>query len=383
MSKKLTRRDFLRLSNLTLGSSLLASCRAPFGIGDIRPEGIGEGVIFVKGQPTKPEWSPGSSLSPDGSRLATTNADLTPMVWDTHSGDLVLTLPGHEDRVQKIEYSPDGSRLVTTGHDNVIKGWDATNGSELFSLSGFDCSTSIGISCDIAFSPDGDPLAIVDNSGILKVFEVSALVDLGAGTIPPEILTVSAHDDWIWDVVYNSDGKGIITTGRDKAAKIWNAETGTLLNTMSGHEGWVYGVTCSSDGKLIATTSSDGTVRVWDMQTGDWVLTLSGHTASVLQAAFSPDSTMIATASSDQTVKLWATETGQEMLTLYGHAGCVTDLAFSPDGKRLYTISRDGTDRVYLLNINELITLAKKRLIRWFSDEECYQYLQLAECPIW
>ena len=37
MSKKLTRRDFLRLSSLTLGSSLLASCRAPFGIGDTRP----------------------------------------------------------------------------------------------------------------------------------------------------------------------------------------------------------------------------------------------------------------------------------------------------------------------------------------------------------
>ncbi len=37
MPKKLNRRDFLRLSSLTLGSSLLASCRAPFGIGDDRP----------------------------------------------------------------------------------------------------------------------------------------------------------------------------------------------------------------------------------------------------------------------------------------------------------------------------------------------------------
>lgn len=37
MSKKITRRDFLRLSGLTLGSSLLASCRYPFGIGDDRP----------------------------------------------------------------------------------------------------------------------------------------------------------------------------------------------------------------------------------------------------------------------------------------------------------------------------------------------------------
>lgn len=35
--KKLNRRDFLKLGGLTAGSSLLASCRMPFGIGDDRP----------------------------------------------------------------------------------------------------------------------------------------------------------------------------------------------------------------------------------------------------------------------------------------------------------------------------------------------------------
>lgn len=36
-SKKLSRRDFLKISGLTVGSSLLTSCKAPFGIGDKRP----------------------------------------------------------------------------------------------------------------------------------------------------------------------------------------------------------------------------------------------------------------------------------------------------------------------------------------------------------
>ncbi len=36
-NKKLSRRDFLKISGLTAGTSLLTSCKAPFGIGDKRP----------------------------------------------------------------------------------------------------------------------------------------------------------------------------------------------------------------------------------------------------------------------------------------------------------------------------------------------------------
>jgi WD40 repeat protein/DNA-binding SARP family transcriptional activator len=347
---------------------------------DICPEGRGEGIVFTKEQLSIPEWSPGSALNTDGTHLATTNADNTPKVWNTKSGELLLTLSGHQDRVQKIEFSPDGVYIVTTGHDNLVKGWDARNGLELFSLTGFDCS-SMGITCDIAFSPDGSSLAIVDNEGMLRTFSYPTLIDQSMGANEPELLTIQAHEGWIWDVVYSPDGKQIITTGKDKTARVWDAETGMELNTMIGHEGWVLGVSCSPDNKRIVTASSDGTSRVWDAMTGESLLILSGHTSTILQAVFSPDGTQIATASSDMTVKLWDAETGQGKLTLYGHSGGVTDVTFSPDGNRLYTTSRDGTDRVYLLNLEALITLAQERLTRWFTEEECYQYLHLDECP--
>ncbi len=347
---------------------------------DIRPEGRGEGWVFVKGQPPGPEWSPAIALSPDGARLATTNADITPQVWDTYSGEPLLSLSGHQDRVQRIEFSPDGAYIVTTGHDNTIIGWDATSGAELFSLSGFDCSV-IGVSCDIAFSPDGNSLAIVDNNGMLKLFEVPTLIASGVETVAPEHLAIAAHDDWIWDVAFSPDGSIVITTGRDKTAKIWDAETGMHLTTLSGHQGWVYGVTCSYDGKRIITTSSDGTARVWDALAGELLFTLVGHTASVMQAAFSLDGTLIVTASMDGTVKLWDAETGSEKLTLFGHPSGVTDVAFSPDGKRLYTSNKDGSDRVYLLIVEELMALAQERLTRTFTLEECQKYLHLDECP--
>jgi WD40 repeat protein len=55
--------------------------------------------------------------------------------------------------------------------------------------------------------------------------------------------------------------------------------------------------------------------------------------------------------------------------------------AFSPDGTRLVTAGRDGTARVYLLDVDELVRLAASRLTRWFTLDECRQYLHVEQCP--
>jgi WD40 repeat protein len=68
---------------------------------------------------------------------------------------------------------------------------------------------------------------------------------------------------------------------------------------------------------------------------------------------------------------VWEAETGQELITLTGHTGGVTGVAFSPDGTRLATASFDGTMRVYALRLEDLIALAKTRVPRELTTEEC------------
>ena len=116
-------------------------------------------------------------------------------------------------------------------------------------------------------------------------------------------------------------------------------------------------------------------------ETGQVVQELTGHTSTVSSLAYSPDDRYIATASIDGTTKLWDAETGKELLTLSGHAGLTTGVSFSPDGKRLATSGQDGTIRIYLLDIDDLIELAKSRLTRSLTTEECRQYLHMERCP--
>ncbi len=97
--------------------------------------------------------------------------------------------------------------------------------------------------------------------------------------------------------------------------------------------------------------------------------------------AYSPDGKRLATASEDQTAKVWDAETGKELLTLRGHSGSVYGVAYSPDGKRLATASADGTVQVYAIDIHELLNLARSRVTRNFTPEECQRYFQSQTCP--
>jgi WD40 repeat protein len=132
---------------------------------------------------------------------------------------------------------------------------------------------------------------------------------------------------------------------------------------------------------------------VWDVSTtlntgaatGRELLTLFGHTGIVFSVAFSPDGTRLATASTDSTVKVWNVSPTQgqreEPLTLYGHTGGILRAVFSPDGKRIATASRDGTTRVYALPIADIVAIAKTRVTRTLTTDECQKFLHEEKCP--
>ena len=56
-------------------------------------------------------------------------------------------------------------------------------------------------------------------------------------------------------------------------------------------------------------------------------------------------------------------------------------VSFSPDGKRLAVGAVSGV-YVFVLPIEDVVALAKSRLTRTLTTEECQQYLHVAECPV-
>ena len=104
-------------------------------------------------------------LSSDGSRLLTASWDGTVKIWDSTSGELLLTLEGHTGRIWYATHLPDQERIATAGADGAILVWDAHSGELLYVLD----NQSTGVT-KLESSPSGAYLASVNEARELFIF---------------------------------------------------------------------------------------------------------------------------------------------------------------------------------------------------------------------
>lgn len=135
----------------------------------------------------------------------------------------------------------------------------------------------------------------------------------------------------------------------------------------------------SPDGsRWVASADAPGT-NIYDSNTGQQVLTLGGVKTPTDYATFNHDGTRVATLNlAEGVVNLWDAATGNELVTLDERN--INYAEFSPDGTRL-AIAGWKEIPIYLVRIEDLIALAKTRVTRSLTEEECNKYLHVEECP--
>jgi WD40 repeat protein len=135
----------------------------------------------------------------------------------------------------------------------------------------------------------------------------------------------------------------------DKTIKIWDATTGIELKTMTGHGGNIYDIVFTSDSKYVVSASADNSARMWDLSTGKTIRTFPGHEKFVFCLAISPDNAYLLTGSQDAAIKLWDIQSAECIYTFYGHKDAVNALAFHPSGDTFISGSADRSVMIWKL----------------------------------
>ena len=302
-------------------------------------------------------------------RLALSFSDRPAEIWDFMNGERLLTLSGHPISFV-YAFSADGKRLASKSPDGTISLWDATSGEEVWMLP----AKFVGM---VIPSPDGTDVAVAYDIG-----SDPGAVEIWDAKSNKLLRSLTGHTSGVWGLAYSPDGTRIASGDNTGTVKVWDVETGELLFTLEhSTNSKIRALAFSRDGKYLASGTQNGTGKVWDTANGQLLLTLTGHTSTLKDFAFSPDGAQLATAGYDGTVRVWDARSGQEVQAFYGDSAGFWTVAYTPDGKRLVAATDKGTIHTYLLNVDELIDLARSGLTRTFTEMECQKYLHMVQCP--
>jgi eukaryotic-like serine/threonine-protein kinase len=279
----------------------------------------------------------GPDVEPDGGRTLGAKLLLAPLAT------IIRTKAG---AVTDVAFSPNGETVALGSADGSVRLWNVSGEGQVSTLTGHRGAVST-----VRFSRDGRLLLTASADGTARVWRIQKLES-------PVVL--SGHRGFLRDAEFSPDGSLVVTAGEDRTARVWHPDgTGQAL-VLRGHEGEVLSASFSPDGLRLITASVDGTARVWWADGHGRPLVLRGHAGSVNVAVFSPGGELIATAGDDGSVRLWQLD-GKCLRTLSGSRGPVKACAFDASGSRIVAGDADGSVRVFDVKTGDVGSLAGHR----------------------
>jgi dipeptidyl aminopeptidase/acylaminoacyl peptidase len=258
-------------------------------------------------------WISSLAFSPNGSILAGGGAlPNMGVLWDTRTGQEIMTLPPHVAPVRSLAFSPDGT-LIACASGNF------------------------------------DSRSVMPNEIVLS--------EVATGRT---VATLASGRESFTSIAFNADGKSLAggSFAQQNGLRLWDMTTRSAVGPLEGYAAEVHAVAFSPDGRHIAAGCGDGIVRVWDSATRTQVLIWDNRSGPIYTVAWSPEGTRIAAGSDARAgITLWNVTNGSVDRVITTPPYCTAfSLAFNPDGKTLIGGLGDDHDKTGAVIMWDIVT---------------------------
>lgn len=266
-----------------------------------------------------------------------------------YPANMSLRIPGYS--AQWVKFLKEEAIAISA--NGTLQRWKLPTGQEQLTLqiplSRYPSSVKIRLT-GFALSPQGDRIVTANTEGQVMLWRITKhqklewLRNLQNQAIASEQET--QENIGIRHLTFSPDGEQLLGVGDDLVGRLWNLQSGQLVQVFSGHRATIAQAQFSTDGQRIVTASWDRTARIWQTKSGQ-VLKILTHQDVVNSAAFSPDGQRVVTAGWDKTIKIWDGNLGVVQVEFNDCQDAILDVEFSPDGRSLLASSADGLVRLW------------------------------------
>lgn len=214
----------------------------------------------------------------------------------------------------------------------------------------------------MAFSGDGQTLAVVNSDGPAKVVRLPSGETVGTFTVPANASAVALNHDG--SVLASTERKQTEDFNSYDVIRLYDSRTGMEIRSFEDESIFIVAtIFFTPDGTRMVSSAMNG-VYMWDLDSGELVRKYENPAPAAEgteptqvneTVALSPDGSQVAVIGTDLgrdgkmagTVWVWDAESGEEIAVLDDLSSWSSLLAYSPDGSQLAYYAYDGAIRVW------------------------------------
>ncbi|KAI8079748.1 WD40-repeat-containing domain protein [Halteromyces radiatus] len=296
----------------------------------------------------------------EGDLLFSVSKDKVCNVWYSHNGERLGTYNGHLGSVWTVDVNSTSTMVVTGSADNTAKLWEVQTGR---CLKSWEFKTAVK---RVEFSEDDTMILCVTEermgyAGTITVLPVNPDVNAQQASEPLVQLVNQQGNAKAVVAGWTYLNKYIISGHEDGSLCQWDWKANEKLKSIKPHDELISDLQFSPDRTYLITSSKDKTAKIFDVDTLEQKKTFSTDTP-LNSASLTPkfqEFVIVGGGQDAMNVTMTSARAGkfesrfyhkileEEVGRVRGHFGPINTIAVHPDGKSYSSGGEDGYVRVH------------------------------------